>query len=401
MSTSLQSHSSNSAARLTHSSSLSTITRVWNDRLRGSSASREQSDMCDVVDVTPVSQQELRLRRSSLASSATSAGRCDARSSLDGGLTDSLTVSAAAAARLRSSSVRCSVTRVLDTNVRSSSRSRSKGRLSFEVRGAQLESQRQPTRASASTPRRSLDPNEDESGVVIAKPLFPNTLLTEVQDDSRLLTLVLDLDETLVSNRDARQSEAVLRPYCLHVLNALRHMKELEIVLWTASTKETASPVVEQLHQTGIIFDDIIYRNSLWFTQPIHTKDLRLLGRDMDRVLIVDNSVGCCKMHPRNSLLVEDFHGVRQRTDAALVNVYYVVDALLRMLRERDMPVSEGLRCLMAEGQLCHTVIYEVPEFFKKIPLMEVPELKRPPIGRFVRANTAPPNTSIMQHWVY
>ncbi|KPA79026.1 hypothetical protein ABB37_05564 [Leptomonas pyrrhocoris] len=398
MSASLQARRSSSQARLTHSSSLSTITRVWNDRLRSTanSSSRELVDTCDVIEVTPSPKRESRLHRASLLNPASN--RFDAAATdgdTDGGLTDS----PAAAVRLRASSVRCSVTRVLDST-RSLSSSRSTGgRQSLDVKGSLLEAQTKGQTA-ATTPRRSVDPNE-EVVLTIAKPLFPNTLLTEVQDESRLLTLVLDLDETLVSNRDARQSEAVLRPYCLHVLNALRHMKELEIVLWTASTKETASPVVEQLHQTGIIFDDVIYRNNVWFTQPIHTKNLKLLGRDMDRVLIVDNSVGCCKMHPRNSLLVEDFHGARRRTDAALVNVYYVVDALLRMLRERGTPVCEGLRCLMAEGQLCHTVSYELPEFFKSIPLAEVPELKRPPIGRFVRANTAPPNTSIMQHWVY
>ena len=395
MSASLQTRSSSSQGRLTHSPSLSTITRVWNDRLRGtaaSSAARELPEMCDMVEVTPSTKAEARLRRASLLNST--AARTDTAAAMTGEAdgAEGLTDSPAAAVRLRASSVRCSVTRMLDST---NSGSPSAGRLSFEVKGSQLE-----TKLRTSS-RRAVDPTEEEAVVTVAKPLFPNTLLTEVQDETRLLTLVLDLDETLVSNRDARQSEAVLRPYCLHVLNALRHMRELEIVLWTASTKETASPVVEQLHQTGIIFDDIIYRNNLWFTQPIHTKDLKLLGRDMDRVLIVDNSVGCCKMHPRNSLLVEDFHGVRRRTDAALVNVYYVVDALLRMMRERGMPVSEGLRCLMAEGQLCHTVSYDLPEFFKNVPLTEVPELTRPPLGRCVRANTAPPNTSIMQHWVY
>lgn len=395
MSASLQARASATPAPL------STIARVWNDRLRGASASREVPEMCDVVDVTP--KQEGRLRRSSQLGSSSSSTRLDATGAAAGGSSsaeEGLTDTPAAGARLRTSAVRVSVTKLSDeSSSRGSARSGSRsGRLSFEVRGSQLEVQ---PRTSAKTPRRSIDPTDEEAVVPIAKPLFPNTLLTEARDESRLLTLVLDLDETLVSNRDTRQSAAVLRPYCLHVLNALRHMKDLEIVLWTASTKETASPVVEQLHQTGIIFDDIVYRNNIWFTQPIHTKDLKLLGRDMDRVLIVDNSVGCCKMQPRNALLVEDFHGVRRRTDAALVNVYYVVDALLRMLREREMPVSEGLRCLMAEGQLCHTVSYELPEFFRNIPLMEVPELKRPPIGRFVRANTAPPNTAIMQHWVY
>ncbi|CAJ1025522.1 NLI interacting factor-like phosphatase, putative [Leishmania lindenbergi] len=362
-------------------SPLSTITRVWNDRLRALSSPRDVStvgELDNVIDATPTVKGEGRLRQVAVVSSG--GGRLEAASGVDDGLTDS----PAATVRTRTSSLYAA-------------RTSSKRRALLKWKDATAVS---PRSSSVITARRPVDPNAE--GVVnFAKPLFPNTLLTEAQDERRLLTLVLDLDETLVSNRDSRHSSAVLRPYCLHVLNALRHMKELEIVLWTASTKETASPVVQQLHKTGIIFDDTIYRNNIWFTQPIHTKDLRLLGRNMDRVLIVDNSVGCCKLHPRNSLLVEDFHGVRRRDDAALVNVYYVVDALLRMMRERSMSVSEGLGCLIAEGQLCHMVNYDLPELFKYIPLTEVPELKRPPVGRFVRANTAPPNTSIMQHWVY
>ncbi|CAJ1989103.1 NLI interacting factor-like phosphatase [Leishmania donovani] len=362
-------------------SSLSTIRRVWNDRLRAFSSARDVASVGepeDVVSGTPKVKDEARLRQVAVASSG--GGRLEAASGVDDGLTDS----PAATVRTRSSSLY-------------PTRTSSKRRTVVRFKDATPVN---PHTSAVVAARHPVDPNAGDM-VGLVKPLFPNTLLTEAQDERRLLTLVLDLDETLVSNRDSRQSAAVLRPYCLHVLNALRHMKELEIVLWTASTKETALPVVDQLHKTGIIFDDIIFRNSIWFTQPIHTKDLRLLGRDMNRVLIVDNSVGCCKLHPRNALLVEDFHGVRRREDAALVNVYYVVDALLRMMRERSIPVSEGLGRLMAEGQLCHPVSYDLPEFFKYIPLTEVPELKRPPVGCFVRANTAPPNTSIMQHWVY
>ncbi|KAG5477683.1 hypothetical protein LSCM1_04977 [Leishmania martiniquensis] len=372
--------SSSSPDRLPLASSLSTIKRVWNDRLRAFSSNSTPfvGDLDDTVGATPRAKSEARLRQVALAS--TCGGRPEAASGVDDGLTDS----PAATERARSSSLYVA---------RTSSKRKTVARLK-DATGVISRT------SSVAARRHSADPNAEDV-VNLVKPLFPHMLLTEAPDEGRMMTLVLDLDETLVSNRDSRQSAAVLRPYCLHVLNALRHMKELEIVLWTASTKETAAPVVEQLHTTGIIFDDIIFRNSIWFTQPIHTKDLRLLGRDMDRVLIVDNSVGCCKLHPRNSLLVEDFHGVRRRDDAALVNVYYVVDALLRMMHERSMPVSEGLGCLTAEGQLCHTVNYDVPELFKYIPLAEVPELKRPPVGRFVRANTAPPNTSIMQHWVY
>ncbi|KAK7195764.1 NLI interacting factor-like phosphatase [Novymonas esmeraldas] len=353
------------------STSLSTITRVWNERLRASSLARsttEMEDCGDVLVVTPaVAKLEGHVRTGSVATS--SRARLGAASGVEDGLTDS------PAATI--SSRRRTVVKETDALTADDTRSH-----------------------SAVVVRRRVDPGAEDMASLV-KPLFPRTLLTEGPDDGRLLTLVLDLDETLVFNRDARQSAAVLRPYCLHVLNALRHMTELEIVLWTASTKETASHVVKQLHQTGIIFDDIVFRNNMWFTQPIHTKDLRLLGRNMDRVLIVDNSVGCCKLHPRNSLLVEDFHGVRRRSDAALVNVYYVVDALLSMMRKGATPVSEGLRSLAARGQLCHSVNYDLPEMFRCVPLAEVPELKRPPLGRFARANTAPPCASIMEHWVY
>ncbi|KAG5478158.1 hypothetical protein CUR178_04870 [Leishmania enriettii] len=384
MATSIHSRASSSSSDrpslASSPSSLSTITRVWNDRLRAF-ASHSVPTVVEVGEVsgaTPRAKSEARLRQVTVSS--TGRGRPEAAAGVDDGLTDS----PAATVQARSSSL---------YTARTGSKRRAVVKLD-DATGVN------PRTSSVAARRHPADPNAEDV-VNLEKPLFPNMLLTEAPDERRLLTLVLDLDETLVSNRDSRQSAAVLRPYCLHVLNALRHMKELEIVLWTASTKETATPVMEQLHTTGVIFDDVIFRNNIWFTQPIHTKDLRLLGRDLDRVLIVDNSVGCCKLHPRNSLLVEDFHGLRRRDDAALVNVYYVVDALLRMMRERSMPVSEGLRCLTAEGQLCHTVSYDLPEFFKYIPLAEVSELKRPPVGRFVRANTAPPNTSIMRHWVY
>ncbi|KAG5492985.1 hypothetical protein JKF63_01566 [Porcisia hertigi] len=367
-------------------SSVSTIMRVWNDRLRAISSPRDAPATGGLDDVavfpTPMVKREGQHRKVSLVSSGGGGGggRLVSASEVDDGLTDS----SAATVRTRFSTL-------------SAAMSSSTQRTTVRYQGM---TNVHPRVSSVDSARRSVDPNA-ECVVGLAKPLFPNILLTEGPDDGKLLTLVLDLDETLVSNRDSRQSAAVLRPYCLHVLKALRHMKELEIVLWTASTKETALPVVEQLHRGCVIFDDIIFRNNIWFTQPSYAKDLRLLGRDMERVLIVDNSVGCCKLQPRNALLVDDFHGVRCRGDAALVNMYYVVDAVLRMIRERSTPVSEGLERLTAEGQLCHTVSYDLPGYLKRVPLTEVPELRRPAVGRFARANKDPVAASIMQHWVY
>ncbi|KAF5223407.1 hypothetical protein ECC02_003426 [Trypanosoma cruzi] len=234
----------------------------------------------------------------------------------------------------------------------------------------------------------------------LAKPLFQSFLLPqfEAHETCPTLTVVLDLDETLVSNRNGALSAAILRPYCLHFLNALRHMKGLEVVLWTASKKETALPVVEQLNERGTVFDEVIYRNDMWFTEPLHTKDLRLLGRDMDRLLIVDNAANCCKLNPRNSLLADDFYGSRSEEDATLVNVYYIIERLLKGCQE-DIPVKDALYRLATDGQLCSPLVLTLPEAWKTLPLRDIAPLKIPPHGRFTRVHREPLDKSIMRHW--
>ncbi|ORC84600.1 uncharacterized protein TM35_000431680 [Trypanosoma theileri] len=266
------------------------------------------------------------------------------------------------------------------------------------------------TRTSSSLRRRLKDitGSGERSGVInhrerfgtLAKPLFQNYLLPqfEAHETCPTLTVVFDLDETLVCNRDMNLSAAILRPYCLHVLNALRHMKGLEVVLWTASTKETASPVVEQLSGSGPVFDEVIYRSDLWFTEPLHTKDLRLLGRDMDRLLIIDNAANCCKLNPQNALLAEDFHGLRREDDATLVNVYYIIERVLKRCQE-GIAVKDAIRKLSTEGFLCSSIILELPEAWKKLPLREIAPLKVPPHGRFTRAHREPLGDPVMKYW--
>ena len=121
------------------------------------------------------------------------------------------------------------------------------------------------------------------------------------------LTVVFDLDETLVSNRRPGLSSATPRHYLMHMFHILRELAE--IVLWTASTEETGKHVLHQIDPKGEFFHHIIYRNSDWFTEGTHTKDLTLLGRSMDKVIIVENTPNCCKFNQQNAIMVEDFTG--------------------------------------------------------------------------------------------
>eukprot|EP00656_Telonema_subtile_P032270 TRINITY_DN35388_c0_g1_i1.p1 TRINITY_DN35388_c0_g1~~TRINITY_DN35388_c0_g1_i1.p1 ORF type:complete len:148 (+),score=10.70 TRINITY_DN35388_c0_g1_i1:77-520(+) len=140
-------------------------------------------------------------------------------------------------------------------------------------------------------------------------------------------------------------------------------------------------------------------RDSSWFIDHIHTKDLRLLGRDMDRVVIFDNAVGCLKLNSGNAVLVEDFTGREDphgRHDAALVNAYYITDNLRQSLLQ-GIRVRDSLDRMVADRQLCEFVNYALPVEWTKVNLNDYAPLKVPPHGNYVRAylETAAP----LEHW--
>nr|CCC95102.1 conserved hypothetical protein [Trypanosoma congolense IL3000] len=347
--------------------SSSLVKSLWHTQLRSATASREAQKEGDAaLNVeTPVAARSQRLSPSSAEKSA-------------GGLTDSTVYSSSSSSNNSRHSTSASGAVVLTPS-----------EVRRRLRAAALLAERQ----CAGNPRKPIyEP--------VARPLFQKYLIREYEELSTcpVLTVVLDLDETLVSNRDTGAAGAILRPYCLHMLNALQHKKGLEVVLWTASTEDTASPVVQQLSQSGPVFDEVVCRNNLWFTEPSHTKDLRLLGRDMDRVIIFDNSTACCKLNSRSAVIVSDFRGTRSVLDASMVNVYYIIERVFRGCCA-GISVSETLMKLAAERQLCETEVIHLPESWRRIPLNEVDPLKIPPHGVFFRCRSAPLDDNIMRHW--
>eukprot|EP00796_Vickermania_ingenoplastis_P004351 gene4351-3165_t len=229
-------------------------------------------------------------------------------------------------------------------------------------------------RRTEAVPEVALDDVEATTTSFLLPPRKPETKLT----------VVFDLDETLVSNRHS--TEAIPRPYYHAVLQGLRQKPEVEVVLWTASTKEVAVRVVSSLQDGDeCCFDHLIPRDKMWFTEPTHTKDLRLLGRPMDSVIIVENSANCCKLNPQNAILVDDYHG--QEKDAALVNVYYMIEAAIQLLQD-GYSVGTSLRTLAKEQLLCDWSHIELPDIWKRAPIWSIAPHKVPAFGKFVKAKT-------------
>ncbi|XP_078057297.1 carboxy-terminal domain RNA polymerase II polypeptide A small phosphatase 2-like isoform X1 [Mustelus asterias] len=91
------------------------------------------------------------------------------------------------------------------------------------------------------------------------------------------------------------------RPY---VDKFLQRMGELfECVLFTASIAKYADPVTDLLDKWGV-FRARLFRESCVFHQGSYVKDLSRLGRDLNKIIIIDNSPASYIFHPNNAVPV-------------------------------------------------------------------------------------------------
>ncbi|KAL8563928.1 E3 SUMO-protein ligase SIZ2 [Nucella lapillus] len=133
--------------------------------------------------------------------------------------------------------------------------------------------------------------------------------------------VVIDLDETLVhssfkpiSNADfivpveidgtVHQVYVLKRP---HVDEFLQRMGEMfECVLFTASLAKYADPVADLLDKWSV-FRARLFRESCVFHRGNYVKDLSRLGRDLNQVVIIDNSPASYIFHPDNAVPVSSW----------------------------------------------------------------------------------------------
>lgn len=120
-------------------------------------------------------------------------------------------------------------------------------------------------------------------------------LIMKSHSKPTLYTLVLDMDETLV-HFDPRRRMFRARP---HVEKFLKEMsQQWEIVVFTAGLKDYADWILNELDPQRYI-SRRLYRDSCTFRRGSYLKDLKKVGRDLTKVVIVDNL-------PENFLLQKD-----------------------------------------------------------------------------------------------
>ncbi|EFJ31948.1 hypothetical protein SELMODRAFT_87588 [Selaginella moellendorffii] len=108
-------------------------------------------------------------------------------------------------------------------------------------------------------------------------------------------TLVLDLDNTLIDG-------SVSRPGLDQFLHAVKDL--YEVVLFTAGTRECAEKIVDEIDRKYGSIAHRLYGDSC---VDFVIKPAALLGRDMKRVVVVDDKPETFKQNVENALPIKPF----------------------------------------------------------------------------------------------
>ena len=147
-------------------------------------------------------------------------------------------------------------------------------------------------------------------------------------EKNNIYTLVLDLDETLVHFFYTPSGGTFLiRPYCFEFLNKMS--KIFEIVIFTAAMKDYADSILDILDLKKNIIKYRLYRQHTSIEGMSFSKDLSKLGRDLNKVIIIDNLSDNFKLQPNNGIHIGTW--IDNMKDTELLDIgNFLEDLILR-----------------------------------------------------------------------
>jgi Dullard-like phosphatase family protein len=202
------------------------------------------------------------------------------------------------------------------------------------------------------------------------------------------------------------------RPYLGTFLEAVS--KVYEVVLFTAACREYAEQILNTIDPDNRLFHHRLFRDSCQECIPnpsmpdakVYVKDLRVLGRNLNDVILIDNSLLCFAYQPDNGIVCNPYKGSQDDSELismleilAAVNQYPKLD--VRRLFRRMYGISNMIEEYSNRGGRVGVVKPE--QYLLDTPLQTSPvtpfKSSRLPPDRTPRRNeTATPRTVMYPH---
>jgi len=168
---------------------------------------------------------------------------------------------------------------------------------------------------------------------------------------SKKMTLILDLDETLVhssvkpldyynwkihipASGDQRSCTfyVAVRPHTSLFLQAMSRW--YEVVVFTASLQHYADPVID-LIDPGKCISRRFFRPSCRVEQGNFLKDISVVRQDLSQVVIVDNCPAAYSLHADNGIPIQTWHN--DPNDDALLSLLPILSGLVLLKDVRSI----------------------------------------------------------------
>ncbi len=161
------------------------------------------------------------------------------------------------------------------------------------------------------------------------KSPFNSYFLPKINNNLYKYTLVLDLDETLIYVRHSKNNNKrtlIIRPYLYEFLNRMK--KIYELILFSFGTPEYVDPIINIIEKKEKYFEYKLYRQHATIAGNDFVKDLKKLGRDMNKILIVDNLPQTFKLNKENGICINAFYGDINNDKNTLKNLAEILEEI-------------------------------------------------------------------------
>lgn len=151
--------------------------------------------------------------------------------------------------------------------------------------------------------------------IIEQNPDLPSPpFIKEPKNPSKNMTLVMDLDETLIhypddklsSFEDSAHHHILVRPLTTQFLTEIAEY--YEIIIFTAASQNYADRLIDIIDENRVI-KHRLYRQHMTYHNGTLVKDISKIGRDLRKVIILDNTPENFVLQPDNGVYVRSWRG--------------------------------------------------------------------------------------------
>ena len=142
-------------------------------------------------------------------------------------------------------------------------------------------------------------------------------LLPEISENKEY-SLILDLEDTLIHSQrnfnfrnklcNVNKKLIIFRPYLFEFLQEMKSL--FELILFSSNTPEYVDPIVNLIQKDQKYFDYVLYRHHITLDdEGNNVKNLELIGRDLKKVIIIDDIARYFNLQKENGINIKPFYG--------------------------------------------------------------------------------------------